>query len=184
MSEANPVPLSAGPTLIDSLGSAGLRVVQTATAEERSELARLNGLVDITSLTATLLVRAEGRGGAWVTGSVVATIVQTCVISLDSFETNVVEPVDVHFLPEADLDAYRAALLKRGPDPAEDEQEEDEPDLLINGRIDLGALTAEALTLGLDPYPKKPGVEFKELSPPEPDVSPFAALKSLDLRKS
>ena len=45
----------------------------------------------------------------------------------------------------------------------------------INGKIDLGALTAEFFALGLDPYPRKPGVEF--VAPPGEDASdsPFAA---------
>ena len=34
------------------------------------------------------------------------------------------------------------------------------PDEIVNGQIDLGALTAEFLALGLDPYPRKPGVDF------------------------
>ncbi|HEY1452267.1 MAG TPA: DUF177 domain-containing protein, partial [Roseiarcus sp.] len=49
-------------------------------------------------------------------------------------------------------------------------------DPVIDGKIDLGALTAEHFALGLDPYPRKPGAEF--VAPDEqaaPD-SPFAAL--------
>ena len=53
---------------------------------------------------------------------------------------------------------------------------EDPPDPIVDGKIDLGALAAEFLALGLDPYPRKPGVAF---DPPEPQGgrdSPFAAL--------
>ncbi len=35
---------------------------------------------------------------------------------------------------------------------------EDPPDPIIDGKIDLGALAAEFFALGLDPYPRKPGV--------------------------
>ena len=38
--------------------------------------------------------------------------------------------------------------------------DEDDPDPVIDGKIDLGALAAEFFALGLDPYPRKPGVEF------------------------
>ena len=38
--------------------------------------------------------------------------------------------------------------------------DEDDPDPVIDGKIDLGALTAEFFALGLDPYPRKPGAEF------------------------
>jgi hypothetical protein len=59
---------------------------------------------------------------------------------------------------------------------------EDLPDPIVAGRIDLGALVAEFLALGLDPYPRKPGVEFAEPqgAAHEPvGESPFAKLRGL-----
>ncbi|MGB7126998.1 MAG: DUF177 domain-containing protein, partial [Methylovirgula sp.] len=48
------------------------------------------------------------------------------------------------------------------------------------GMIDVGALAAEFLALGLDPYPKKPGVEFTPVTVPEESAGrPFDALKKL-----
>ena len=53
------------------------------------------------------------------------------------------------------------------------------PDEIAGGHVDLGALTAEFLALGLDPYPRKPGVDFNfEDGSTKPD-SPFAALGRL-----
>jgi hypothetical protein len=54
--------------------------------------------------------------------------------------------------------------------------DEDDPDPVIDGKIDLGSLTAEVFALGLDPYPRKPGVEL--VAPAEQALadSPFAAL--------
>lgn len=48
----------------------------------------------------------------------------------------------------------------------------------MNGRIDLGALTAEFLALGLDPYPRKPGVDFEPVAS-GPESGPFDALRRL-----
>ena len=53
------------------------------------------------------------------------------------------------------------------------------PDEIVNGQIDLGALTAEFLALGLDPYPRKPGVDFSYQDAPDEKDSPFAALGKL-----
>ena len=53
------------------------------------------------------------------------------------------------------------------------------PDEIVNGQIDLGALTAEFLALGLDPYPRKPGVDFNYRDPADEKDSPFAALSKL-----
>jgi uncharacterized metal-binding protein YceD (DUF177 family) len=59
---------------------------------------------------------------------------------------------------------------------------DDPPDPIIAGRIDLGALVTEFLALSLDPYPRKPGVEFED-APTAPDdrleESPFAKLAAL-----
>lgn len=183
ISQSAPLHFANGRTAVEGIGSQGLRVELAASPQERADLAKLNGLPEVLELHASFLLRTEGRGGVWITGEVRAKIIQTCVVSLEDFESALAEPVDVHGLPEDELEAYRAARLKRLPDPSEDESEEDEPDLLVDGKVDLGALAAEIFTLGLDPYPKKPGVEFKEPSPPEPDVSPFAALQSLQRRK-
>jgi hypothetical protein len=61
--------------------------------------------------------------------------------------------------------------------------ESDPPDPIIDGTIDVGALVAEFLALGLDPYPKKPGVEFVPVSvPAEKEERPFDVLKKLTER--
>jgi hypothetical protein len=53
-----------------------------------------------------------------------------------------------------------------------------EPDPIVDGKIDLGALAAEFFALGLDPYPRKPGVEFEPPVEEEEDKeSPFSALR-------
>ena len=67
----------------------------------------------------------------------------------------------------------------RGPhDPGDETEEPPEP--IINGAIDLGALATEFLILGLDPYPRKPGVSFdKPVETDDPQDHPFAALAGL-----
>lgn len=171
-------PVLSRPVDVTSIGE-GFEIAVTAEPAERAALAALNGLPEVRSLHATLRLRPERRGGVRVTGEVRAEVVQTCVVTLDPFEAAVAEPVDVHLLPEAALASVRAARAALSPEALE--MEDDEPDAIEGGRIDLGALTAEHLTLGLDPYPKKPGVQFAEPAPrdADPDVSPFAALKAL-----
>ncbi len=152
-----------------------------ATAAERDALATDCGLPGIDALSADLLVEREGAEGLRVTGSVVARVRQVCVVSLDEFTSDVDEPLDVRFAPEAEVDALAAAYAARSPG-ADDDEAEDLPDPIVGGRIDLGALVAEVLVLGLDPYPRKPGVAFDEPLAAEPDVpaaSPFAVLRQL-----
>ena len=59
---------------------------------------------------------------------------------------------------------------------------EEPPDAIVDGKIDLGALAAEFLALGLDPYPRKPGASFEssELDLGSESIgSPFDILKKM-----
>ena len=110
-----------------------------------------------------------------VTGEVRAAVVQTCVVSLEPFETEIVEPITARF-------AEGEALQTKAP-PATDEEEGsvgmvDLPDPIVGGMIDLGTVAQEFLAIGVDLYPRKPGVSFK---PPADGgvVTPFAALARL-----
>jgi hypothetical protein len=53
------------------------------------------------------------------------------------------------------------------------------PDEITDGQIDLGALAAEFLMLGLDPYPRKPGADFSFEGDGQDRESPFGALRAL-----
>jgi uncharacterized metal-binding protein YceD (DUF177 family) len=170
MSEAQPLTRV---VRIDALPTEGQTVTIEASAPEREALAKLYDLPAIAALTATLRVEPAGRGGARVTGAVRAELTQICVVTLEPFATTVEEAVDVRFAPETEEDSPRRAGRETLTLSLADE---DDPDPVIDGKIDLGALAAEFFALGLDPYPRKPGAEF--VAPPEqgPPVSPFAAL--------
>jgi len=165
---------------IDALPKEGQAVTIDATAAEREALAKLYDLPAIAALTATLRVEPAGRGGARVTGEVRGELTQICVVSLEPFATTVEEPVDVRFAPAADEDSARRAARESLTLSVADE---DDPDPVVDGRIDLGALAAEFFALGIDPYPRKPGAQF--VTPVEqaaPD-SPFAALAARRTRR-
>ena len=101
----------------------------------------------------------------WVTGTVEAQVTQICSVTLEPFEAKVSEPVEVEF---TDTDQLAGT----------DAEEADVPDPIVGGRVDFGALTAEFLALGLDPYPRKPGVSFEPVQAGE-DPNLFAALQQL-----
>lgn len=163
-----------------SVRDGAVRVPVEATPAECSALAVQCGLPGIDALAADLRVARNGPDGLHVTGSVRARIRQVCVVSLDEFASDVDEAVDVRFAPEAEVDALEAERASRPPQ--DDEDLSDLPDPIVNGRIDLGSLVAEILVLGLDPYPRKPGVAFADPTPVEPEMpeaSPFAVLRGL-----
>jgi len=160
------------PVKVDTLPRDGLRQAIHADAAERAALAQAFGLVAISRFDADLLAKRTSRG-VKVTGTVRAAVTQTCVVSLEPFDSEIEEEVDVRF--------QRPAEERKGPVREETVQfdADDEPDLIVDGKIDLGALAAEFVALGLDPYPRKPGVEFAAPATDADEASPFAALGGL-----
>lgn len=139
-----------------------------ATAEECAALARDFGLPGIQALCGDYHLKTSAKG-INVTGVVKASITQVCVTTLEPFDSAVEEEVEVDFAESSGMPA----------EPPTDINEYEPPDEIVNGQIDLGALTAEFLALGLDPYPRKPGVDFDYRDPSDEKDSPFAALNKL-----
>jgi uncharacterized metal-binding protein YceD (DUF177 family) len=139
-----------------------------ATAEECAALARDFGLPGIQSLAGDYHLKTSAKG-IHVAGTVKASITQICVTTLDPFDSMIEEDVEVDFAEPSGMPA----------EPPTDINEYEPPDEIVNGQIDLGALTAEFLALGLDPYPRKPGVDFSYRDPSDEKDSPFAALNKL-----
>jgi len=158
---------------VDALPWEGQAVTIEASPAEREALASRYKLPAIAALTATLRVEPVGRGEARVTGAVHGEFTQICVVSLEPFAATVDEAVDVRFAPQAEEDSARRAARETLTFSLADE---DDPDPVIDGKIDFGALTAEFFALGLDPYPRKPGVEFVTPAEQAAPDSPFSAL--------
>jgi uncharacterized metal-binding protein YceD (DUF177 family) len=83
-------------------------------------------------------------------------------------------------LPMEIQDRFSIGLAEQVQEPGEIiiTLDDESPDIIEDGRIDLGQYAVEQLALRLDPFPRKPGAEF--VQPPEPaEISPFAALRKL-----
>lgn len=162
----------------------------TADPDELAALANEDGVVSIEALKAAFKIARQGKN-IRVTGQVRASVTQECVVTLEPFSTEIVEDVDVRYaFPAAPVPQPRESgrmSRRRAQDLMVDHrpappvfaahEEDDPPDTIIDGKIDLGALAAEFMALGLDPYPRKPGVAFAEIVDDEiVDESPFAQL--------
>jgi hypothetical protein len=163
---------------VSELPRGGIEIEIEANARERADIARRFDLLGVEALAGIYHVDPIARG-VRVTGEVVARIRQTCVVSLDAFESALREPVLLTFGTDADAGRIGAGQVEISP------EEEDPPEPLLDGKIDLGAVTLEYLALGLDPYPRKPGAKFEhENSEAERPASPFAALAQYPERSS
>jgi hypothetical protein len=140
-------------------------------AEEhtRAAIARLAGVLDLPRLESTFEVTPHGDNGLRVNGRVCATVTQTCSVSLEPMTSEVTEEVDVVYLPSP---AGAPATTRREVEVLL----EDEPEVLIDGKIDLGALATEFLMLGINPYPRKADSLFEAPRAESKSPGPFSAL--------
>lgn len=158
-----------------------LRPVAVEIAPEQDALPAIATYLGVASVEALKASYSLSRNGERVKleGMIKASLHQTCVVTLEPFPVELNVPVKLDFAPEAEI----AAMAK----PSEDDEidievllnEEEPPEPIVDGMIDLGTVTLEFLALSLDPYPRKPGVAFSEPAPETPAESPFAALLQL-----
>ncbi len=125
-------------------------------------------------LEASFDLTRHGRDGLRVAGRVAATVVQNCVVTLDPIESEIDEIINLMFVP-----ASQAPAPKPNAAAYQAVDSEDPPETLHDGVVDLGAVATEFLLLGIDPYPKKPGVAFDAPVANDPSGHPFAALAAL-----
>ena len=161
------------PLAVGEVPETGRHIDLAADAQARAVVARLAGLAALPRLEASFDVTPRGRGGLRVVGQVSATVVQTCVVTLEPIENEIDEPVDLVFVPAG-------ALPPAGRDGGGVEVPlEDAPEPLVGGHIDLGATATEFLILAVDPYPRKPDAMFHSPVAGDDSAHPFQPLAAL-----
>lgn len=152
-----------------------------ATAEERRALAARLSLNGLDRLVADITMRRVRGEMIRVHGRIEADVVQTCVVTLEPFASRVEGEFEELFAPPEQIPDLP-------PDTPFDPLAEDIPEPIENGRIDLGELVTQHLSLALDPYPHAPGVAFQDIDEggeeeagaAEPErPNPFAVLAKL-----
>jgi uncharacterized metal-binding protein YceD (DUF177 family) len=163
------------PVTLEDVPETGRHFDLTAEAGVRAAIAAAAGLRDLPRLQASFDVTRRGVDGLRVSGSVSATVGQTCVVTLEPIVNEIDETVDLAFVPQ------------QAPESSDDEDAKpkardvkwDDPEPLVDETIDLGALATEFLIVGINPYPRKPDVVFESPQQDAPDPGPFAALAKL-----
>lgn len=134
------------------------------------------GLQGLRKLSFAGKITANGKKDWEIRADLGATVVQSCVVTLEPVTTRLDMPV-------------RRILLSDWVDQDEDEvemTEDDEADQL-GPEIDVFAMMVEALALNLPEYPRADGAELGQMNVTEPgkaaltdeDVKPFAGLAEL-----
>lgn len=162
------------PLRLDRLASGEVDVSHTASQRECQDLAARFGIPEVSALSGTLTVRrAAGGMMIRVDGRVDAEVTQTCVVTLERVANTVSQTFVQRYTLENDTEESEVFA---GPD------EEETPEPLTAGYLDLGEILAEELALALDPHPRAPGARFDGYSTdrdPEAPQSPFAVLAYL-----
>jgi hypothetical protein len=156
---------------VEDVPETGEHMTLVPDGETRLAIARVAGLRELSRLEANFDLLRHGGGGLHVIGRVSATVGQNCVVTLEPLQSEIEEDIDLLYMPAAAataIDGEAAAGPKWG-----------DPEPLIGGAIDLGALATEFLILGIDPYPRKPDAVFEPPRDQKPDAGPFAALAGL-----
>jgi uncharacterized metal-binding protein YceD (DUF177 family) len=160
---------------IARIGEAGLAVAVTTLPDELAKVAAYLELESIQSLKAEVELSRWRDKGVMLTGHFVAEVTQSCVVTLEPVDAHVEGDFERRYLPNAELTGGETATHEIHVDP-----DGEDPAETLGREIDLGEILVEELSLALDPYPRKPGVEFtpEQDKVAKPD-NPFAVLAKL-----
>lgn len=152
------------PIALDRIGLKEKSYEISADETERAALAKRLGVPAVRSFDATIRLRLTSSGGiVRMLGHIKAELTQICVVTLEPIPTSVEEKFTRVFSVEADDEVTEVVI---------DMDEDDVPDPIENGHLDMGEAAAEHLALAMDPFPRAPGVAFD--APPEIDPAPEA----------
>lgn len=147
-----------------------------ATEEERAALARRFDLPVVHRLKGRFDAHPWQGGGLVLTAEIEADIEQVCVVSLEPFPVHVHDQAERYFLAANSPGRHPAVLSLES-------LEEEEPETIQGGMIDIGEIASEMLGLALDPYPRRPGAVFEGDKPENgEEKGAFASLRELRKR--
>ncbi len=154
----------------------GMTVDLVADEARRRQIAASFGMISLDALSAHIVTRAR-RGHkpvVHVSLTLSGAVTQECGVTLEPFSHALAGELELDCIEGANVTDEVAAVgeheLSLG--------DLDEPDVISDGRIDLGQYVIEALGDAYDPFARKPGAVFEEPEA-EPEPSPFAALARL-----
>ena len=159
------------------LGNAGDEVHFAADADSRAAIARWSGVVAVEKLEVRVEIRKISPTRFGLTFHLLADVTQSCVVTLEPVAGHMERSFEreLHFagaVRHKDPESQSELVLDTGP--------EEGPEEITSLHYDLAVPVLEEYVLSLEPYPRRPGVEFAvKTDPQEAPESPFAVLKGL-----
>lgn len=160
----------------ENVAADGRRLAFLADADQLAALTKEAGIVAIGTFRLNVEALRWRKDGLRIKGEVNAEITQTCVVSLEPFDSEASLSFERRFLPEERIKVENEVVVCV--------DEDDPPEAYGPSGVDLFDIAREEFILLLDPYPRKPGASF-ETAPDNPSNdestgnNPFAALRKL-----
>lgn len=140
-----------------------------ATPAECAAIAKRLDLLSPLFLKASLKVTRLTDGVRLeVTGQLNAQCTQACVYTLEPVETKINAEIKAFYMDDAHVASFTKNAKKKALQDGDDDMLErempddaDEPEELVNGKLPLGELVVQHLSLALPPYPQAAGAEEK-----------------------
>ena len=160
-----------------------------ASAQERADLARRMGVVSVEAAQASVTVQRVSGGIVHAIGTVQADLTQSCVVSLGPVPAHVEDEFEGWFGDRDKAVSFAKARndrdAKKGHSELEILEEAVDPEPIVSGKIDVGELATQYLSLAIAPYPRAEGVSSQYITPEgakdekgaELRRNPFEALK-------
>lgn len=176
-------PTSGAPVLSHPVRVADLPARKASRVSVQPDAAALDALAQALGIKAIRKLRFDvtlsptGKRDWRLDGQLGATVVQSCVVTLDPVTTRIDEDVARQYIQD----------YEEAPDGSEVEMPEDDTVEPLPAVIDLGVVATEALALALPLYPRADGAALADSAFTEPgkkaltddDVKPFAGLAGL-----
>lgn len=136
-----------------------------ASEDERADLARRFGIVSVERAAADITLQRVRGGSIHALGTLYADVTQSCVVSLAPVVQNIENEFEGWFGGDDAAVSFARAKSEREAKKSGVEteilEESVDPEPIVNGKIDIGELTAQNISLALDPYPHAQGVAYE-----------------------
>ncbi len=170
----------------DEIGTKPIKLTISPKAENMKALCNRLNMHSIQCLSADLILeRNKVSKIICINGKINAELEQFCIITTDPVPESISDEFEAWFADPTQAVSFTKAKRERMSLKEQSDQpileESDDPEPVIDGKIDLGELVTQHLSLALNPYPRAEGAEYalqeKTLEGGYDYDNPFAKLK-------
>lgn len=186
MNEDNLAPEWSHTVDVDTIEEKPLKLNISPNEEEVKALTKRLGVSGLDKFNVALSLKRQNQV-IHVQGALSARVTQPCVVTLDPVETEIHDEFEAWYAdPDAAISiakVRREREMDKGKADLPMLDENEDPEAIVDGEIDLGELATQYLSLSINPYVHADGVEYEygdeegDKKPSETRENPFAALK-------